>query len=129
MGRENRVFCGNPEHEHMYNDSFFHNETYSEQMDFISKLKQLGRRYGENTSLSNIINFLKPKGHRCPKCGGKGYTVEEYNAYPSGLPDSGFVYEAGYRNIPCDLCGGKGYTDVEYVEKFKTVSDGYEIKK
>ena len=84
--------------------------------------------YGGNTTLGDIFNRVaNGRTHKCPKCNGKGYTTIEYNAYPKGLPDSGFVYEAGYRDEECDLCEGHGYTKEEYIPKM--VQDGWEVKK
>ena len=47
----------------------------------------------------------------------------KYNAYPSGLPDSGFVYEEGTKIIDCDLCNGEGYTSIKYIPKM--IQDGF----
>lgn len=47
----------------------------------------------------------------CPLCMGVGKIQQKYNAYPSGLPDSGFVDDWKYRNVHCNLCDGLGYTE------------------
>lgn len=81
--------------------------------------------YGSNTTLGDLVRKIQGnKIYKCPKCKGLGYVVEEYNAYPRGMPDSGSVYEAGYRNIKCDLCDGDGYTEHEY--KPKIIQNGWE---
>jgi len=55
--------------------------------------------------------------HKCPKCAGSGKRQEKYDAYPSNLPDSGFVEKIQIRHVECDLCKGIGYTK----EKFEAV--------
>lgn len=86
---------------------------------------ELCQKYGENTTLGELRKKIQGKKiHRCPKCEGNGYIVEEYNAYPSGFPDSGWVYEPGYRNITCDLCDGEGFTENEF--RPRMVQDGWE---
>lgn len=90
----------------------------------IYNLERLASRYGDR-KISDIITELKGKNiHKCPKCKGRGYVTEKYNGYPSGLPDSGWVYEAAYRDIKCDLCNGVGWTEHEY--KPKMVQNGWE---
>lgn len=87
-------------------------------MVIINEIIELCEEYGENITLGDLKRIIQGnKKYECPKRKGKGYTVEEYNAYPRGLPDSGWVYEAGYRNIPCDLCNGIGYTENKYKTK------------
>lgn len=91
----------------------------------INEILKLCEIYGNNITLEELARKIQGnKIYKCPKCKGKGYTVEEYNAYPSGLPDSGCVYEPGYKNIECDLCGGEGYIEHEY--KPKMIQDGWE---
>ncbi len=46
----------------------------------------------------------------CPACSGKGTTRVKYNAYPSGLPDSGWVEDWQYKYTDCTTCSGKGHT-------------------
>lgn len=52
----------------------------------------------------------------CPQCKGMGYTLEPYNAYPSGLPDSGFAEDIKYREKTCSMCSGKGFANKKLVE-------------
>lgn len=56
--------------------------------------------------------------HKCPKCDGDGSISIEYNAYPSGLPDSGWAKDMKTKIISCDLCTGEGYTE----RKFEPIS-------
>lgn len=79
----------------------------------------------EDMTLDEILTKLSDSEiYKCPKCSGRGTITVEYNAYPSGLLDSGFVYEAGYKNVECDLCSGEGYTKIKY--RPKMVQDGWE---
>ncbi len=92
---------------------------------FIKDIKALVVTYGANTTLGEMLKRVQGnKIYRCPKCNGRGFRTVEYNGYPSGLPDSGFVYEAAYKDVVCDLCKGEGYTDHEY--KPRMVQDGWE---
>lgn len=101
---------------------------YQREPSFVLKIKdvlELRDCYGGEVTLDQVVAHIQGnKIHKCPKCNGLGYTVEEYNKYPTGLPDSGWVYEPGYRNITCDLCHGEGYTEQEY--KPRMVQDGWE---
>ena len=69
---------------------------------------------------------LAPSGAErcCPKCKGRGYVSKRYNAYPSGLPDSGWVDDWKKTDVECDLCKGHGWTEKEW--KPKMVQDGWE---
>ena len=92
-------------------------------------IEQLIKEYGKDVTLEEILK--KKKGdyiYKCPKCGGKGYTLERYNAYPPGLPDSGWVDDWQYEEVTCDLCNGRGYTKEEYKRKTKIVFNEYEKK-
>lgn len=94
----------------------------------IHELIELENRYGASTTIRQLREIIQGSAvYQCPKCKGKGTVRIKYNAYPSGLPDSGFVEDWQYKDIKCDLCEGEGYTEVEYVPKY--VQDGYEIKK
>lgn len=74
-------------------------------------IERLMIKYGAETSLSKALGLeLGLNIYKCPKCDGRGYIKIEYNGYPRGLPDSGFVYEAAYKDNKCDLCNGIGYT-------------------
>lgn len=91
----------------------------------ISEIKGLIDRYGFNTTLGEILNDIQgDKIYECPKCHGRGQITIKYNCYPNNLPDSGFAYEAGYKDIMCDLCNGEGYTAIKY--KPRMVQDGWE---
>lgn len=103
-------------------------EPKSDQKEIVSLIE----RYGEDATLKEILEDIESKSiyrrykYKCPKCEGKGYLVKEYNGYPSGLPDSGWVYEAAYDYRKCDLCNGLGYTEKEYKPKTVTTVIGYE---
>lgn len=91
----------------------------------INEVKGLIDQYGEQATLGEILKKVQGnKIFKCPKCRGKGYVIVEYNCYPRGLPDSGFVYKPGYKNKKCNLCNGEGYTSHEY--KPKMIQDGWE---
>lgn len=80
--------------------------------------------YGRNTTLGELCRIIQEgRIYKCPKCDGAGKLTMKYNAYPSGLPDSGFVYEEGIKTIDCDLCNGEGYTSIKYIPKM--VQDGF----
>lgn len=84
--------------------------------------------YGENATLKEVhAKIADGRLYRCPKCKGDGIVVIEYNGYPSGLPDSGFVYEPAFRNEECDLCQGHGFTKEQYQPRM--IQDGWEIVK
>lgn len=55
--------------------------------------------------------------HKCPKCDGLGYEVITYNAYPSGLPDSGWVDDMQEFKAECNLCNGNGFTKEKFIAK------------
>lgn len=82
----------------------------------IHELIKLAKRYGYNTRLWQVIEQVmeEQKPYECPKCHGEGTREVTYNAYPSGFPDSGWVYEPKTKVVECDLCNGEGYTSVEY---------------
>ena len=92
---------------------------------FIKDIKALVDTYGTNATLGEILKKVQGnKIYKCPKCNGQGFITVEYNGYPSGFPDSGWVYEAAYKDVECDLCEGEGYTAHEY--KPRMVQDGWE---
>ena len=81
--------------------------------------------YGPDITLGELLKQIQGrKVHKCPKCNGTGEITEEYNGYPSGLPDSGWVYEPAYRTVTCDLCKGEGYTGK--LMKPRMIQDGWE---
>ena len=64
----------------------------------IKNALELRDCYGGEVTLDQVVAHIQGnKTHKCPKCNGLGYTVKEYNKYPTGLPDSGWVYEPGYK--------------------------------
>lgn len=91
----------------------------------VHEIVALCNQYGENTTLVEIRQSIQgERKYLCPKCNGTGNIIIEYNDYPPGLPDSGFVYRAAYRNVECDLCDGEGYT--AKLMKPHMVQDGWE---
>lgn len=91
----------------------------------INEAKGLVDRYGANVTLEQLLTKIQgDKIYECPKCKGNGFITIEYNGYPTNLPDSGFVYEAAYKNEECDLCKGEGY--IEHKMKPKMVQVGWE---
>lgn len=88
-------------------------------------INELIGQFGSDAKLIEVFGcFIGVRKFRCPKCKGRGYIKVEYNSYPPGFPDSGFVYEAGYKDIECDLCKAFGYTEKKM--KPKMVQDGWE---
>ena len=91
----------------------------------VHEVIELVEDYGANTTLGDLARSIqKEKIYKCPKCHGTGKVSVRYNAYPSGLPDSGFVEVWKYKDIECDLCHGEGYTEHEY--KPRMIQDGWE---
>lgn len=91
----------------------------------IVDLENAIRDYGD-ICLSQYIKRIKgDRRHRCPKCHGYGYITEEYDAYPAGLPDSGWAQDIQHRKVMCNLCHGVGYTEKKFVENRKVIIDGY----
>lgn len=74
--------------------------------------------------LKAVKNKVNGRTHKCPKCNGEGHILVEYDAYPTGLPDSGWATDMKTKKVVCDLCGGNGYTVKEY--KPKMVQQGWE---
>lgn len=94
----------------------------------IHEIKNLIFLYGENTTLNDVLKDIqKNKIYKCPKCQGAGIISVKYNAYPSGLPDSGWVEDWQYKDVECELCQGEGYTDKEYVPRM--IQDGWEVRR
>jgi hypothetical protein len=84
--------------------------------------------FGEDATLKQVLLTVSGgRKYKCPKCNGKGKITVKYNAYPKGLPDSGFVYEEAFKDIECDICKGDGYTREEYRPKY--IQDGFEVVK
>lgn len=87
-------------------------------------VRQLIARYGSLAKLIDIVDKHKPLGFKCPECKGKGTIKEKYNAYPPGMPDSGWGEDWKYRDKECPLCHGTGA--VEKKMKPHMVQDGWE---
>lgn len=95
-------------------------------MQELNTIRDLLEKYG-NKSLKEIEKELKCNNtFECPECKGLGYINFEYNGYPDGLPDSGWVYEAKYKRKKCELCNGLGYTEYEFEPHY--IQDGWQIK-
>jgi hypothetical protein len=94
-------------------------------MSEIQKLIQYRNVYGGEMTIDGLISKIKgDRIYQCPKCSGKGSTSVRCNAYPSGLPDSGWVDDWKYKDVQCDLCQGFGYNNKEY--KPKMIQNGWE---
>jgi len=58
----------------------------------IREIKELISSYGGEKTLNELLETeLSKTPYECPKCNGEGCNKIKYNAYPKGLPDSGFV--------------------------------------
>jgi len=76
----------------------------------IKDIDNLIKEHGNITFQQLKEKLLNDTPHICPKCNGGGFIQEEYNAYPSGYPDSGWVVDMKFKSVPCDICNTKGYT-------------------
>lgn len=83
----------------------------SKQLQILHDVKAL---FGNNVNCDVEIAKLKSNLFECPNCHGSGIIYEKYNAYPSGLPDSGWAERWEYKEKECPLCKGEGYTRKEY---------------
>lgn len=91
----------------------------------VAQVLELRDCYGGEVTIDQLVKHIQGKKiHKCPKCNGTGVNKVKYNAYPTVLPDSGFVHDWKYKYVSCDLCNGEGYTEHEY--KPKMVQDGWE---
>lgn len=93
-------------------------------MDEYYEIKEFIDKYGTQNPLTIIENFKKPIGYVCPNCHGEGTIQEKYNAYPTNLPDSGWVDDWQYRDVECPVCHGKGFNKNRL--KPKMVQQGWE---
>lgn len=91
------------------NDVRYENEYYEIQ-NFMTK-------YGDELPSKLLESYKRPIGYVCPNCHGLGVIQERYNAYPSGLPDSGWVVDWQYRDVTCTVCLGRGYNKTRLVPK------------
>lgn len=89
-------------------------------------LSYVRQKFGNVINVAELIKQRYKDLHKCPQCNGLGYVVEEYNAYPHNLPDSGWVYQPGFRKSECDLCKGVGFTKEEFVPNI--VQQGWKKK-
>jgi predicted methyltransferase len=88
----------------------------------IYEVKLLINEYGEDLTLAELLKIVQGNNKfQCPKCEGKGYNITTYNAYPEGLPDSGWVYNEGRKEVTCDVCNGIGYTKKQLKPKMVQV--------
>lgn len=102
---------------------------YSDDLEVVNLL---ANKYGHFQTLQDIKDIIlaTPLGYECPKCKGEGTYKVSKNVYPSGLPDSGWVFEQGWIDKKCDCCNGKGFTIEPIIEMYtiagskKTIS-GY----
>lgn len=114
----------------MDKNKFF--ETFKKPKSDIKYVEDLISEFGSKTTLEEVLIQLienSPYVHlpyKCPKCHGNGYLVREYNGYPSGLPDSGWVYKPAYDYTVCDVCKGMGWTEKELKPIIETKITGYE---
>lgn len=92
----------------------------------IQEIDKLISKYGNLTFQQLKDKLLKDTPHKCPKCNGWGHTTEQYDAYPSGFPDSGWVQDIRTRNVPCTVCDGNGYTKKLIKPVIETKIVGYE---
>lgn len=106
-------------------------QLYQREPSFKLKVKdvlELRECYGGEVTLDQVVRHIQgKKTHKCPKCGGTGTVSVRYNAYPQGLPDSGWVEDWQYKSVECDLCKGEGYTEEEY--RPRMIQDGWEAVK
>lgn len=84
----------------------------------IHEIKKMIKEHGSSTTLGELLERAYTKfPHVCPKCNGVGSTEVRYNAYPKGLPDSGWVDDWQYKTVECDVCDGEGYTKDKLIAK------------
>lgn len=79
------------------------------------KIQHLLDRHG-NITLQQLLDSLPvPSGFVCPKCNATGRVTRQYDAYPRGLPDSGWATDMRTHYVKCDACAGEGYTAKQLV--------------
>ena len=91
----------------------------------IYVVEEHAKKLGEDATIGQLLVAMKgSRIHRCPKCNGRGYVAVKYNAYPEGLPDSGWVEEWKLKDVKCSLCKGHGWNEKEH--RPKMVQRGWE---
>lgn len=65
----------------------------------------------------------------CPKCEGDGYWMKPFNAYPSGLPDSGWVQDIRYKHESCIYCMAEGYVTSKKIDEIQEQLQYENLKK
>ncbi|PFT50860.1 MULTISPECIES: hypothetical protein [Bacillus cereus group] len=90
----------------------------------IVQLKEAIQIFG-NFKLSEIIK-MQDRPYECPKCKGEGSLQAKYDAYPKGLPDSGWAQDIKTKIVECEICQGHGYTKKQMRPIVKTEILGYE---
>lgn len=88
------------------------------------EIKTLIHQHGNITLLELLARLERP--HVCPKCKGLGYERVTYDAYPPGLPDSGWATDIQQKKVDCNICDGHGYTARKLKAKVETKIIGYE---
>jgi excinuclease UvrABC ATPase subunit len=79
-----------------------------------------------NILLSELRDkILSNTPYVCPKCNGLGYSIVQYNAYPSGFPDSGWAVDMQDKKVRCEVCHGEGYTKKLLKPVIETKVTGY----
>lgn len=86
-------------------------------------LVNLERLHG-NVKIGEIINTMNLP-YTCPKCSGAGFNEKTYDAYPEGLPDSGWAQDMKVKLLECELCKGHGFTEKQYLPDIKVEVIGY----
>lgn len=89
----------------------------------VKILREAQRLYGNNINCDEVINKIIGNKYICPACNGEGVIRTKYDAYPAGLPDSGWAHDWQFKDVKCSLCNGEGFTDKKYVPKM--VQDGW----
>jgi hypothetical protein len=97
--------------------------------DDYYKILELTNTYNEDCTLKELLEDLKknPLGYKCPKCNDIGKYSVSVNAYPSGLPDSGWAFEQGWKDVTCDICNGHGFNKFKVIEQITIIGPRREV--